>query len=138
MHRFPIVGRSISRRPWEETPRTSASQDPRDTLSRINMFNPGRMLRARVKRLRLQYPRLRRTCGFNDHGTRSLDAPGEIGVVCTAPIVPEQPGHQHGLPEIKFWMACHFGGALPSGLVVCMIDSMAPQEPYLLPAPTSA
>ena len=57
--------------------------------------------------------------------------------VCPAAIDPEQLGHQQGFPDIKIWMACHFGGALLSGVVVCMIDSSAPQEPYLLPTPTS-
>jgi hypothetical protein len=38
---------------------------------------------------------------------------------------------------MKSWIASHFGGALLTGVVVCMIDSSAPQEPYLLPTPTS-
>jgi hypothetical protein len=45
--------------------------------------------------------------------------------------MPEQLSHQQGFPEIKVWMACHLGGAPLSGVVDCMIDSTAPQEPVL-------
>jgi hypothetical protein len=65
-----------------------------------------------------------------------VEAAGTV-IVCPAPIVLEQLGHQQGFLEIKFWMACHFGGALLSGVVVCMIDSSAPHEPYLLSTPMS-
>ncbi len=53
-----------------------------------------------------------------------------VGDVGTVASVPWQPDHQHGFPEIKSCMACHLGGALLSGEVVCMIDSSPPQTPY--------
>lgn len=59
----------------------------------------------------------------------TVNLAGAIGIG-VATTVPAQPDHQQGFPEMKFWMACHLGGALLSGVVVCMTDSSAPHSPY--------
>ena len=63
----------------------------------------------------------------------TLDAWGGIhpfGAAPAVPIVPLQPDHQQGFPEMKFCIACHLGGALLRGLTVSRTDSSAPHSPY--------
>src|ERR1700692_1762482 len=60
------------------------------------------------------------------------DRIGAVGVAPAVPIVPVQPDHQQGFPEMKFCIACHLGGALLRGFTVSRNDSSAPHSPYLL------
>lgn len=53
------------------------------------------------------------------------------------PMLPTHSGHQQDVLEMKFWMACHLGGALLSGFTVSMKETSAPHSPYWLGAPMS-
>src|ERR1700730_9256497 len=61
-----------------------------------------------------------------------------VGGAGVAALLLAQPGHQQAFPLMKRSIACHLGGALLRGLVVCMIDSNAPHSPYWPGFPASA